>query len=81
MPVVHAFTTSPRHAVDHDTNATPRPTVEPGPPGSWEELFHRQLRLRRMAELLIQGYSYRRIAKELGVARSTVMRMAPESRS
>ena len=31
-----------------------------------------------MVELLIQGYSYRGIAREMGIARTTVMRMKLE---
>ncbi len=31
-----------------------------------------------MAFLLVQGYSYRAIAKDLGVARTTVDRMKPD---
>ena len=50
-----------------------------GPIGSWEELALRQLRLLRMVELLIRGYSYRGIAREMGIARTTVMRMKPEA--
>ena len=56
---------------------TPRPS-KPGPIGSWEELALRQLRILRMVELLAKGYSYRGIAREMGIARTTVMRMAPE---
>ena len=66
--------------------STPTPTVtrhpswsKPGPVGSWEELVHHQLRLRRMVELLTQGYSYRAVAKEMGLACTTVRRMAPEA--
>ena len=32
-----------------------------------------------MVELLIRGYSYRGIAREMGIARTTVMRMKPEA--
>ena len=59
---------------------TPNPTAsKPGPLGSWEELALRQLRLRRMVELLINGCSYRAIAEDLGVAYTTVLRMKLEA--
>ncbi len=58
-----------------DTTASRPYWSKPGPPGAYEELVYRQLRLQRMVELLIQGYSYRAIAREMGLARSTVLRM------
>jgi len=61
------------------TDLAYRGPLKPGPPGSYEELALRQLRLRRMIDLLVHGASYREIARDLGVARSTVMRMAPEA--
>jgi hypothetical protein len=52
---------------------------KPDPMGSWEQLALRQLRLRRMVFLLVQGYSYRAVAREMGLAVTTVRRMAPEA--
>jgi DNA-binding NarL/FixJ family response regulator len=46
----------------------PRQTSKPGPPGSWEDVAADELRLRRIAELVTQGHSYRAIAAELGIA-------------
>jgi hypothetical protein len=54
----------------------PRPP-KPGPP-TWEGLIDRQLRVGRMAFLLVMGYSLRAIAKDLGGARTTVDRMKPD---
>jgi hypothetical protein len=54
----------------------PRPP-KPGPP-TWEGLLDRQYRVRRMAFLLLQGYSLIAIAKDLGVARTTVDRTKPD---
>ncbi len=48
---------------------------KPGPLGAYEELVYRQFSLERMIELLIHGFSYRAIAREMGLARSTVLRM------
>jgi hypothetical protein len=55
----------------------PRP--KPGPIGTCEELAQHQLRLQLMVFMLCKSMSYRAIARELGVARTTVMRMAPEA--
>jgi hypothetical protein len=55
------------------------PGPKPGPIGSWEELAQHQLRLQLMVFMLCKSMSYRAIARELGVARTTVMRMAPEA--
>ena len=52
---------------------------KPGPIGTWEELAQHQLRLQLMVFMLCKSMSYRAIARELGVARTTVMRMAPEA--
>jgi Trp repressor protein len=59
------------------TPIPPRP--KPGPIGTWEELAQRQLRLQLLVFMLCKSMSYRAIARELGVARTTVMRMAPEA--
>ncbi len=55
----------------------PRP--KSGPIGSWEELAQHQLRLQLMVFMLCKSMSYRAIARELGVARTTVMRMRSEA--
>jgi hypothetical protein len=55
----------------------PRP--KSGPIGTWEELARHQLRLQLMVFMLCKSMSYRAIGRELGVARTTVMRMAPEA--
>jgi hypothetical protein len=52
--------------------------VKPGPIGSYEELVDRALLLRRIIKLRIHGHSHRAIARELGIARTTLMRMKPE---
>ena len=44
-----------------------------------ERLAQHQLRLQLMVFMLCKSMSYRAIARELGVARTTVMRMAPEA--
>jgi hypothetical protein len=62
--------------VDPSDFPLPRPP-KPGPP-TWEGLCDRQLRVGRMAFLLVMGYSLRAIAKDLGVARTTVDRMKPD---
>ncbi len=62
-----------------DTTASRPYWSKPGPPSSYEHLVYRQLRLQRMVELLIQGYSYRATAREMGLARSTVLRMKPDA--
>jgi Homeodomain-like domain len=62
--------------VDPDDFPLPRPP-KPGPP-TWDGLMDRQYRIRRMVFLLMKGYSYRAIAKDLGVARTTVDRMKPD---
>jgi hypothetical protein len=68
----------PWEALDVDPPAFPLPRPpKPGPP-TWEGLIDRQLRVYRMAFLLLQGYSLRAIAKDLGVARTTVDRMKPD---
>jgi Homeodomain-like domain len=51
----------------------PSPARQPGKDGSTANSG-----VRRMAFLLVQGYSYRAIAKDLGVARPTVDRMKPD---
>jgi Trp repressor protein len=67
-----------------NTMLTPTPIPIPprpksGPIGTWEELAQHQLRLQLMVFMLCKSMSYRAIARELGVARTTVMRMAPEA--
>jgi hypothetical protein len=62
--------------VDPSDFPLPRPP-KPGPP-TWEGLLDRQYRIRRMAYRLLHGYSLRAIAKDLGVARTTVDRMKPD---
>jgi hypothetical protein len=61
------------------TPIPPRP--KPGPIGSWEELAQHQLRLQLMVFMLCKAMSYRAVARELGVARTTVMRMKSEAAS
>jgi hypothetical protein len=68
----------PWEALDVDPADVPLPRPpKPGPP-TWEGLIDRQLRVGRMAFLLVMGYSLRAIAKDLGVARTTVDRMKPD---
>ncbi len=81
MPISFAPTPA-AHSLPHTGPSRPRATLtshpswsKPGLPGTCEQLIYRQLRLQRMIELLIQGYSYRAIAREMGLARSTVLRM------
>jgi len=62
--------------VDPDDFPLPRPP-KPGPP-TWDGLCDRQRRVGRMAFLLMKGYRLRAIAKDLGVARTTVDRMKPD---
>jgi len=60
--------------------SAPLPPLPPPKPGrrSYEDLAYYQLRLGRMAYLFIKGYSYRAIARDLGVSHTTVLRMAPD---
>jgi hypothetical protein len=68
----------PWDELDVDLAAFPLPRPpKPGPP-TWEGLIDRQLRVNRMAFLLVMGYSLRAIARDLGVARTTVDRMKPD---
>jgi Homeodomain-like domain len=68
----------PWEALDVDPSDFPLPRPpKPGPP-TWDGLIDRQYRVGRMAFLLLQGYSLRAIAKDLGVARTTVDRMKPD---
>ncbi len=67
----------PWEALDVDPSDFPLPRPpKPGPP-TWDGLIDRQYRVGRMA-FLLQGYSLRAIAKDLGVARTTVDRMKPD---
>jgi hypothetical protein len=80
LPIMHRHKPGPVpwEALDVDPSAFPLPRPpKPGPP-TWEGLIDREYRIRRMAFLLIKGYSYRAIAKDLGVARTTVDRMKPD---
>jgi hypothetical protein len=68
----------PWEELDVDPSDVPLPRrPRPGPP-TWEGLIDRAYRIRRMALLRIKGYSLRAIAKDLGVARTTVDRMKPD---
>jgi hypothetical protein len=57
---------------------TPVQPIKPGPPGSWEEIAADAVRMRQIVELVTRGRSYRQIAKDLGIAYTTVMRIAPK---
>jgi hypothetical protein len=80
LPIMHRRKRGPvpweELNVDPSDFPLPRPP-KPGPP-TWEGLIDREYRIRRMAFLFIHGYSYRAIAKDLGVARTTVDRMKPD---
>ena len=57
----------------------PTPTRRPSKSGpNGRKQLALRLRLLRMIELLIQGHSYRGIAREMGIARTRVMRMSPK---
>lgn len=57
---------------------TPLQPSKDGPAGSWEQVAADALRMRQIVELLTQGHSYRKIAKELGIAYTTMLRIAPK---
>jgi hypothetical protein len=62
----------PRLGILNSMTTITRPPLPPGPKpapiGTWQELAHHQLRLRRMAFLLGHETSYGTVAKDLGIA-------------
>jgi DNA-binding NarL/FixJ family response regulator len=56
----------------------PHGPLKPGPVGSYEEAIERQLLVLQVVYLIVHGKSNREIARELGIARTTLARMRPE---
>ena len=70
-------TTSATVTAPTTTDAPPLRPSKPGPSSDWDDIAADDLRLRRVVQLVTEGHSYRQIAKDLGIAYTTVTRLAP----
>ena len=71
------MTTTTLSATVTTVDAPPLRPSKPGPSSDWDDVAADDLRLRRVVQLVTEGQSYRQIAKDLGIAYTTVIRLAP----